>query len=67
MNDDGIKQLAIAVLQQAIADLNCRSEADRRSAEAFVGREDFDSWCILAGLNPDAAHERLRRRQPEAA
>jgi hypothetical protein len=67
LNDDGIKRLAIAVLQQAIRDLVCTSESDRRSAAAFVAREDFDSWCVLARLNPTAARERLQERPREAA
>ena len=62
LNDDGIKRLAAAVPMQAIADLDCASETDRRSAEDFIAREDFDSWCILAGVNPTAARERLARR-----
>jgi hypothetical protein len=52
LNDDGVRRLAIAVLQQAISDLTCASETDRHSAKAFVDREDFDSWCALAGVNP---------------
>jgi hypothetical protein len=60
LNDDGIKRLGIAVLQQAISDLGCTSQAERRSAEAFIGRESFDCWCVLAGVNPTAARERLR-------
>jgi hypothetical protein len=59
LNDDGIKRLAIAVLQQTISNRECASEPDRRSAEAFIEREDFDWWCILAGVNPTAARERL--------
>jgi hypothetical protein len=67
LNDYGVRRLAAAVVQQAIGDLDCTSEPDRRSAEAFIGREDFDHWCVLAGLNPTAARERLLQHQREAA
>jgi hypothetical protein len=66
LNDDGIKQLAIVVRQQTINDLGCVSETDGQSASAFIARENFDVWCVLA-LNPAAARERLRKRQTEAA
>jgi hypothetical protein len=67
LNDDGASRLAIAVLQQAITDLDCASAPDRQSAAAFIEREDFDCWCVLAGVNPTAARERLNERQREAA
>jgi len=59
LNDDGIKRLAIAVLQQAISDLDCQCATYRRSAKHFIARQDFDCWCVLAGVNPPAARERL--------
>jgi hypothetical protein len=40
----------------------CSSEPWRRSAGAFIDGEDFDGWCVLAGLNPTAARERLQQR-----
>ena len=66
LNDDGVERLAIAVIQQAISDLDVAGP-DRQSAEAFIAREDFDCWCVLAGVNPTAARERLRERQTKAA
>jgi hypothetical protein len=66
-DDGGIRRLAIAVLHQAILDLDCASTPDRRSAQAFIERDDFDCWCALAGVNPTAARERLRERSREAA
>ena len=62
LNDDGVRRLAVAVLQQAISDLDSAADPDRRSAEAFIAREDFDYWCVLAGVNPTAARERLALR-----
>jgi hypothetical protein len=66
LDDYGVRRLAIAVLQQAISDLDYPSEPDRRSAEAFIAREDFDTWCVLAGINPAAARERLALRDRAA-
>jgi hypothetical protein len=61
LNDDGVRRLAIAVLQQAVADLRGPTSGYRRSAAAFMARrEDFDQfWCALAGLDADAVRERL--------
>ena len=61
LNDDGVKRLAIAVLQQAIVDLQSAIPEHRRSAAAFIERrEDFDQfWCALVGLDGDAVRERL--------
>ena len=68
LNDDGVRRLAAAVLQQAIADLQSPTPEYRRSAATFVERrEDFEFWCALAGLETDAARERLEQHQPEAA
>jgi hypothetical protein len=67
LNHDGVRRLAIAVLQQAISDLDRAAVPDRRSAEAFIAREDFDCWCFLAGVNPTAARERLQQGRREAA
>ncbi len=61
LNDHGVRRLAAAVVQQAIADLQSPIPEHRRSAAAFIGRrEDFDQfWCALAGLDGDAVRERL--------
>ena len=60
LNDHGVRRLAAAVLQQAIADLHSPIPEYRRSAVAFVERrEDFEFWCALAGLETDAVRERL--------
>jgi hypothetical protein len=67
LNDHGVRRLAAAVLLQAVADLHSAIPEYRRSATAFVEREDFDAWCALAGVNPTAARERLKERQREAA
>jgi hypothetical protein len=52
-----MRSLILIVVQRPIGEV----------LKCLWGREDFDSWCILAGLNPDAARERLRQRQAEAA
>jgi hypothetical protein len=67
LSDDGVRRLAIAVLQQAVADLQSPIPEYRRSAAAFIGRrEDFDQfWCALVGLEGDAVRERLDRREAE--
>lgn len=67
LSDDGVRRLAIAVLQLAVADLQSPIPEYRRSAAAFMAREDFDCWCVLASVNPTAARERLRERQTKAA
>jgi hypothetical protein len=67
LNDHGVRRLAVAVLQQAISDLDCATPHDRLSAAAFIAREDFDCWCVLAGVNPIAARERLQQGRREAA
>ena len=56
LNDDGVRRLAIAVLQQAVADLRGPISEYRRSATTFMARpEDFDDfWCALAGLDGGA-------------
>ena len=66
LNDDAVRRLAVAVLQQAISDLDSAVDPDRRSAEAFIERDDFDYWCGLAGVNPIAARERLALRNRAA-
>jgi hypothetical protein len=72
LDDDGVRRLAIAVLQQAVADLHSAIPEYRRSAEAFMARrEDFHGfWCALVGLDGDAVRERLSeqvRQHQEAA
>jgi hypothetical protein len=60
LNDHGVRRLAIAVLQQAVADLQGPIPEYRRSAAAFMARrEDLEFWCALAGLDADAVRERL--------
>ena len=61
LSDDGGRRLAIAVLQQAVADLQSPIPEYRRSAASYIGRrEDFDLfWCALVGLDPDAVRARL--------
>ena len=61
LSDDGVRRLALAVLQQAVADIHSPIPDSRRSAAAFIERrEDFDQfWCALAGLDGDAVRERL--------
>jgi hypothetical protein len=51
----------VAVLQQAVFDLQGASPAYCGIAEPFMTwREDFDNfWRVLAGLEPDAVRERL--------
>ena len=62
LNDDGVRRLAIAVLQQAVADLQSPIPEHRRRAATFIQRpEDFDGfWCVLVGLEGDAVRGRLR-------
>jgi hypothetical protein len=64
LNDHGVRRLAVAVLQLAVADLQSAIPEYRRSAAAFMARpEDFDDfWCALAGLGGDAVRERLREQ-----
>lgn len=63
LNDDGVRRLAIAVLQQAVAHLRGPISGYRRSAAAFMTRrEDFEFWCALVGLDGDAVRERLSER-----
>jgi hypothetical protein len=65
LNDDGVRRLAIAVLQQAVTDLQGPIPEYRRCAAAFMARrEDFDEfWCVLVGLQGGAVHERLDHQQ----
>jgi hypothetical protein len=45
LHDDGVRRLAIAVLQQAVTDLRGPIPEYRRCAAAFMARrEDFDEW-----------------------
>jgi hypothetical protein len=72
LDDYGARRLALAVLQQAVADFQGPIPEYRRSAEAFMlRREDFDEfWCALVGLDGDAVRERITeqfRHQEEAA
>jgi hypothetical protein len=50
LNDHGVRPLAIAVIEQAVADLQSAIPENRRSAAAFIGRrEDFDQfWCVCS-------------------
>ena len=65
LNDDGVRRLAIAVLQQTVTDLHGPIPEYRRCAAAFMARrEDFDDfWCALTGLDPVAVRERLDNRE----
>jgi hypothetical protein len=72
VNHEGARRLAIAVLQQAVADFQSPIPEYRQSAAAFMERpEDFDRfWCALVGLDGDAVRERLSeqvRQHQEAA
>jgi hypothetical protein len=66
LNNYGVRRLAIAVLQQAVADLLGGIPEHRRSAAAFMARrEDFDQfWCALVGLDGDAVRERITEQSP---
>jgi len=66
LNEHGVRRLAVAVLQQAVADLQGPIPEYRRSAAAFMARrEDFDEcWCALVGLDADAVRERLSEEVP---
>ena len=66
LKDDGVRRLAAAVLQQAMADLQSPIPEYRRSAAAFIERRaDFDRfWCAPAALEPDAVRERLSEQVP---
>jgi hypothetical protein len=66
LDDAGIKRLAIAVIREAVADLQSSIPEYRRSAAAFLQRrEDFDDfWCALTGLDHDAVRERLSEQVP---
>jgi hypothetical protein len=65
LNDDGVRRLAIAVLQQTVTDLHGPIPEYRRSAAAFMERrEDFDEfWCVLAGLEGGTVRERLDHQE----
>jgi hypothetical protein len=66
LNDDGVRRLAIAVLQQTVTGLHGPIPDYRRCAAAFMARrEDFDRfWCALVGLDGDAVRERLSDQVP---
>jgi hypothetical protein len=66
LGDHGVRRLAVAVLQQAVSDLQSAIPEYRRSAEAFMARrEDFDQfWCALVGLDGDAVRERITEQSP---
>jgi hypothetical protein len=60
LDDDGMKELAIAILQQAASDLRGANATRRRNATAFIRRtDDFAYWCERAGLDVEAAREYL--------
>ena len=64
---DGNAQLWCAVIEQAFIDAGSKrtskaAEHDRRKARAWLlgGNADFKTVCHLAGMDPDAVHERAR-------
>jgi hypothetical protein len=64
VTDDSVRELAIAVLRQAAADLRGTNAIKQRHAVAFVRRtEDFRFWCEAAGLDATAAREYLGIRE----
>jgi hypothetical protein len=64
LNESGVRELAIAVLQQAAADLRGTNAIKQRRAAAFVRRtKDFSFWCQAAGLDATAAREYLAIRE----
>jgi hypothetical protein len=66
LSDDGVRRLAIAVLQQAVADLHSGIPETAAAPRRFIGRrEDVDQfWCALVGLDGDAVRERLSEQVP---
>jgi hypothetical protein len=65
LHNGGIRRLAIAVLQQSVAELQGPIPEFRRCAAAFMARrEDFDEfWCALTGLKGDAVRDRLDHQE----
>lgn len=70
-----LRRLWQAVLARAIEDAAGRVGAlddpdergqCQRAAAAWVGRRDFGTVCHLAGLDPDAVRDRLRRAGVDA-
>ncbi|MCK6555130.1 hypothetical protein L6Q96_11225 [Candidatus Binatia bacterium] len=64
------EMLLLAVLEQAIADLDHSCPAVRADADAYIFSYDsdysmfsFDSVCAYFKLSPDAVREALRGRQ----
>jgi hypothetical protein len=63
------EMLLLAVLEQAVADLDNQCPAVRADADAYIFSYDpdysifsFDSVCAYFKLSPDAVRQALRRR-----
>ena len=56
-----LQRIATAVLHQAIDDLRRGQPRRRVTAEAFVRSGEFDYWCGVTTLDPEAVRERLCR------
>ena len=54
------KELALAVIVQAIRDLD-GSRNLREDAEFFFASESVEEWCGVAGVNPDFVKEVVRK------
>ena len=56
---DPIRQLAVAVVSQAVEDLHASQPLVRRDAARFFQGDAFDVWASLTPLDPSAVRARL--------
>jgi hypothetical protein len=61
MHADGIRRLAVAVLQLAVEDLHHQDAARAEAARRFLTRQsvDLEHWTTLAGLDCTAEYRRI--------
>lgn len=59
---DSHQELALAVIIQAIRDLDLAQGNHREEAVAFLSGHAVAQWCGVAGLDPDFVKDVVRRR-----
>jgi hypothetical protein len=68
LHADGVRRLAIAIVQRALDDLHNQDAGLADAARRFLTRpsDDLDRWVTLAGLRTEAIRQRVRTLAGEA-
>lgn len=62
INDDGMRNLLIAIVEQAIKDYSNKNPGVRSHASQFLNSSFFEDICDILGLNSAVIKEFLKKR-----